>query len=705
MTCWICNATCHYCDEVKISFSYRPLNDFALFQLSTFCKNVENCNFVKDAKQCIRLCPGGCKCQHEKELYKCNEKSIPFIPRDARALDFSHSLFRIEEFVEDQWFFLIHLNLSHCDITNISVFERKNNFTLLRILDLRYNNIERISKLKLNALEELYLDGNPVYAIDIGIQLRKLSLRDTKMQSMILRSELFMPLCLTSEVSRGNVSAVTYITILPENDRKDLKSESKLAVLNLSHNYIQDITGVCFRCSMLTRLDLSHNEIDKLSLTSFSGISSLKYLSLRGNRITVIKLKYLLNVCTLGELDLGQNMISSIENNAFDRLLSLMILHLDNNRLLHIPARLFRHIKYMYLLNVANNHISTMSASLLLRLKHLRYLNVSNNRLRLPERRIFRHNTGIKTLDIRNNLVDPVLEMFEGLPGLQKLYVDTFALCCARRVQIWDEECIYDQKIIPSCAELINIGVLKVFVWYFSVLCFLGNGMALWHRFRTEALMNSAHDVFVTQLCVSDLLVGIYLLIIGTVDRYSENQYAYMDVAWRQSSLCTLSGILITFANLSSTLFVLLITVDKLFVLQCRQHAATARKHITVFLSAFIWIISFCLAVIQGIPGLSTDIYSRTGFCLPFPMTRHMISDQNWDFAFGLHIVFRIGLYVLLCIGQLMIVCGTMRKKTKNKTNDRKRMKKATMIAVAVVFTTSLFLLPTTVLGKDNTVV
>ena len=716
LNCWICNMTCYVCANFQRLIIRAYSKRYLYRKIGKFCENVENCSFVKDATQCIYpfencylfkdvlqcipQCPGGCKCQYDKKLYKCNENSISFIPRDAHALDFSHSLFRIDEF-EDEWFFLIHLNLSHCFITNIAVFERKNNFTLLRTLDLRYNNIERISKLELSALEELYLDGNPLYSIDIGVQLRKLSLIDTKMKSMILRSEPFMPLCLTLNGSRGNVATVTYITILPENGRTDLKWESKLVILNLSHNNIKDITGFCLRCSSLTRLDLSHNKIDKLSLTSFSGISSLKYLSLRGNRITVIKLEYLLNVGTLGELDLGQNMIYCIENNAFDRLLRLMILHLDHNRLLHIPVRLFRHIKYMYLLNVANNQISTMSASLLLRLKDLRYLNVSNNRLRLPERLIFRHNTGIKTLDIRNNLVDPVPEMFEGLPGLQKLYVDTFALCCARRVQIWDEECIYDQKIIPSCEELINIGVLKVFVWYFSVLCFLGNGMALWHRFRTKTLANSAHDVLVTQLCVADLFVGPYLLIIGVVDRYSEGQYAYMDLGWRQSSLCTLSGILITIANLSSALFVLLITVDKLLVMQCRQYT-TARIQTTTVCSAFIWIMSFCLALIQGVPGLSTDIYSRTGFCLPFPMTRHMILEQNWDFAFGLHIVFRIGLYLLLCIGQMMIVCGTIRRKTKNKTNDRKRMKQATAIAVATVLTGSLCSLPTTVLGKDT---
>ena len=648
----------------------------------------------------ITDCPEGCQCRNETMLYRCNGSALPLIPPDAGGLDFSNSVLRIEE-LKDEWYFLTYLNMSNCSISSTAIFERANNFKILRVLDLRFNEIQQISKPILPALEELYLDENPLHSIDIEVKLRTLSLSGTRLQSMIFRNETFMRCATTLDVSRSRITAVTPPYTVQRKDTSDFNLESKLIILNLSYNAIQDLTAFCFWCSNLIRLDLSYNQIENISMTSFSGLRYLKYLSLRGNRIiTKITKVLLVNVCWLEELDLGQNRISVIDNNAFDRLVHLMILHLDHNRLLHIPARLFRQIKYMYLLNVAHNQISTMTAKLMLQIKELRHLNVSNNRLNHLAGSIFQHNFGIKTLDIRNNNLDAASEIFLGLWGLEKLYVNTFSLCCARPVHMLNQDCIWEQRIISSCAELIDIGVLKVFIWYGSFLCFVGNGMALWHRFRSKALVSNSHNILVTQLCAADILVGIYLFIIGTVDKYTELQFAYMHTGWRQSAVCSLSGALITTANQASALFVLMITFDKLLVLTFKSFAEI-RHQTTVNCSVCIWFLSFTLAVIQRVPGIyfPTDIYSMNAFCLPFPLTSYMISDRNWIFALGMHCVFRMGLYLLICIGQVMIVRAVRFINKKKKTTKQKR--KATAMATAVIVTCGVSWITTTALGKQ----
>ena len=648
----------------------------------------------------ITDCPDGCQCQNETMMYRCNGSVLPLIPLDAGGLDFSNSVLRIED-LKDEWYFLTYLNMSNCSISSTAIFERANNFKILRVLDLRFNEIQQISKPILPALEELYLDENPLHSIDIEAKLRTLSLAGTRLQSMIFRNETFMLCATTLDVSRSRITAVTPPYVTQRINNSDFNLESNLLILNLSYNAIQDITAFCFQCSKLTRLDLSYNKIVNISMTSFSGLRYLKYLSLRGNRIrTKITKVLLVNVCWLEELDLGQNRISVIDNNAFDRLVRLMILHLDHNRLLHIPARLFRQIKYMYLLNVAHNRISTMTASLMLQIKELRHLNVSNNRLRLPAGSIFQHNFGIKTLDIRNNNLDAAPEMFRGLWALEKLYVDTFSLCCARPVHMLNQDCIWEQRIISSCAELIDIGVLKVFVWYASVLCFVGNGMALWHRFRSKALVSNSHNILITQLSAADILVGIYLFTIGTVDKYTELQFAYMHTGWRRSAGCLLSGAIITTANQASALLVLQITVDKLLALTF-QNFTKIRHQTTVICSVCIWFLSLTLAVIQGVPGIyfPTDIYSMNAFCLPFPVTSYMISDRNWTFALGMHCMFRMGLYLLICIGQVMIVRAVRFINNKKKTTKQKR--KATAMATAVIVTCGVSWITTTALGKQ----
>ena len=631
-------------------------------------------------------------------IYRCNGSAVPLLTRSVSALDLSNNHFRIEE-LNSTWYLLRFLNLSNCSIASVNIFRQRNKFKILRFLDLRYNKIQKIPKLQLSALEELYLDENPIHSINIRLKLRILSLAGTQLQSMILRHKPFIRSAMILDVSRSNITTITPLLTSRGVAFRHSRLECNLVILNLSNNGIQNITAFCFGCNNLTRLDLSHNKIDNISMTSFSGIRNLKYLSLRGNRIRKIKKVHLLNVCLLEELDLGQNRISIIDNDAFDRLVRLMILHLDHNRLLHIPARFFRQIKYMYLLNVAHNQISMMSACLLRHIKELRHLNVSNNRLNLPAISIFQHNFGIKTLDTRNNNLDAALLMFNGLWGLKKLFVDTFTLCCARPVHMLHQDCIWEQRIISSCAELIDIGVLKVFVWYASVLCFVGNGIALWHRFRNKALASNSHNILVTQLCAADLLVGIYLFIIGTVDKYTELQFAYMHTGWRRSAICTLSGILITSANHASALFVLMITIDKLLRLTL-QNFQKYRNQTTIVCSVFIWIVAFTLAIIQGVQGIyfKTNIYEMTGFCLPFPLTTHMISERSWFFALGMHCVFRIGLYLLICIGQVAIVRAVRLGNNKMKTNKEKRA--ATAMASAVIVTCGASWITTTVLGK-----
>ena len=590
------NFSCRY------NMNYKHCKDRVCLNETKICDGTENCVFGEDENQCIASCPRECICFNDIMLYKCNASALPHIPREAHAMDFSNNNITIETF-GDQWFFLTYLNLSLCNIANVTIFQRRNNFKILRVLDLRFNKITKISNLLLPALEELYLDENPIARIDIELKLRILSLVSTSLSYLILRKEPFLRSALSLDVSKSNLKSVTEIhTLQLKNPSTDTVDSEMLVSLNLSNNFINDLRGFCFRCNKLMRLDLSHNKISRLSVTSFAGISSLEYLSLRGNAITKVKRVYLINVCSLYELDLGQNMISVIENDAFDCIFLLAKLYLDHNRLMQVHERLFLKIDYLYLLNIAHNEITSLSFDLLLKLKNLRHLNASNNRIRLHEEQIFLHNTGIKTLDLRNNFIDVFRQIFQGLSGLQKLYVDSSTLCCARPEHISNEDCISNPSHIPSCSELIDIGVLKVLTWYMSVFCFIGNGRVLFYRFRSKKIKSSSHDVLVTQLCIADLLVGLYLLIIGFFDRYSELRYAYMDLDWRTSAICTFTGVLITSSNIASTLLVLLITLDGLLTLISRPYQKV-RYSANVVLSSLIWLFAGIMAICFGIDG------------------------------------------------------------------------------------------------------
>ena len=45
-------------------------------------------------------------------------------------------------------------------------------------------------------------------------------------------------------------------------------------------------------------------------------------------------------------------------------------------------------------------------------------------------------------------------------------------------------------------------------------------------------------SVFVSSLCLSDLLMGLYLTIIGTADQVFQGIFLWNELAWKQHTMC-----------------------------------------------------------------------------------------------------------------------------------------------------------------------
>ncbi|KAH9503896.1 hypothetical protein Btru_064097 [Bulinus truncatus] len=85
--------------------------------------------------------------------------------------------------------------------------------------------------------------------------------------------------------------------------------------------------------SQLTRLDLSHNDIQSIQDGSFRRHSNLKTLSLAGNRLRNITSDMFEGLNNLKTLNLSKNLITHLDNNTFDFLESLESLDLSRNKL------------------------------------------------------------------------------------------------------------------------------------------------------------------------------------------------------------------------------------------------------------------------------------------------------------------------------------------------------------------------------------
>ena len=65
------------------------------------------------------------------------------------------------------------------------------------------------------------------------------------------------------------------------------------------------------------------------------------------------------------------------------------------------------------------------------------------------------------------------------------------------------------------------------------------------HRTLIKRLGNNlGYDVFVTHLCVSDFLMGVYLAIVGVADRLYYGNYRWYEEEWKRSTACHAAGFL-----------------------------------------------------------------------------------------------------------------------------------------------------------------
>lgn len=147
----------------------------------------------------------------------------------------------------------------------------------------------------------------------------------------------------------------------------------------------------------------------------------------------------------------------------------------------------------------------------------------------------------------------------------------------------------------------------------------IGNLVVFLGRLFTST-NNKVHSLYIRNLAISDLLMGIYLFIIAGADHQYRGIYLQNEFKWRHSSLCNLCGFLSTLSCESSVLILTLVTWDRLISVT----EPLARKQSSPRTAAFtLLILWFLAATVATAPLLKptegyfgTEFYGSNGVCL-----------------------------------------------------------------------------------------
>ena len=394
----------------------------------------------------------------------------------------------------------------------------------------------------------------------------------------------------------------------------------------------------------------------------------------------------------INTVDLSYNKITELPGCSYLALMpNLENLYLSHNTLLsNVNRSFFTDMKELKILNMSYTAVAWLAQDVFDDLRHLEQLSLEGSRLykikfTLPDTFQYLNVEQTKIVDVGTGIFSKVRE-------LNEVRSSTFKLCCPQVLgpEVASHVCHYSGHAISSCRNLIKEPILQLLAWLVGLATLTGNVMTLAYRLIWDKeILKKPYGLFVTNLCVSDLLMGVYVLIIAMANSFYYENYVFHDYTWRKSRICQAAGVLLTMTSLTSMLFISLITVERyLAVRYPHGEIRLSARTVNATLLA-TWLFGLSSALIPLLPFTHHwEIFSTNVMCvaLPFSTEKHPGQWYSATLFLGVSLVF----YIFIGVGQCAIFWAlkkkgkrTLKHMTASTSSQLRRIQKMKEFAVA----------------------
>ena len=281
-------------------------------------------------------------------------------------------------------------------------------------------------------------------------------------------------------------------------------------------------------------------------------------------------------------------------------------------------------------------------------LHSLVYLDLSGNKLQtIPQ---IGHMTGLINIELsRNPLTKIIKSMFSGVVINASVFVDQPEVCMC--YLNGSDTCYNELKPSPylTCNRLLSLTALTAFIWTIGCSAICGNLFVVWWKRFKQRAENKVQSILLTNLAMSDLLMGIYMIIIASADVYYGQYFPMNAETWRSSVLCRIAGTLAITSSEASVLFVTLISIDRCITFKFPYSIHKLRVKSTRWISALMWAFSLALSLTASIlAGRNLDFYDNSHVCIGLPLaqithpktqTIQVANIQHWEGAKSFKVV------------------------------------------------------------------
>ncbi|KAM6171482.1 thyrotropin receptor [Erethizon dorsatum] len=205
-----------------------------------------------------------------------------------------------------------------------------------------------------------------------------------------------------------------------------------------------------------------------------------------------------------------------------------------------------------------------------------------------------------------------------------------------------DMVCTPKSDEFNPCEDIMGYGFLRIVVWFVSLLALLGNVFVLFILLTSHYKL-TVPRFLMCNLAFADLCMGIYLLLIASVDLYTHSEYYNHAIDWQTGPGCNTAGFFTVFASELSVYTLTVITLERWYAITFAMRL-DRKLHLRHAYAIMVggWVCCFLLALL---PLVGISSYAKVSICLPM--------DTETPLALAY-----IVLVLLLNIVAFIIVCS-----------------------------------------------
>uniref|UniRef100_A0A1I8P9Q7 G-protein coupled receptors family 1 profile domain-containing protein n=1 Tax=Stomoxys calcitrans TaxID=35570 RepID=A0A1I8P9Q7_STOCA len=216
-----------------------------------------------------------------------------------------------------------------------------------------------------------------------------------------------------------------------------------------------------------------------------------------------------------------------------------------------------------------------------------------------------------------------------------------------------DVECYPMANALNPCEDVMGYQWLRISVWIVVALAVIGNVAVLVVLLSIKSETPSVPRFLMCHLAFADLCLGLYLLLIASIDSHSMGEYFNYAYDWQYGAGCKVAGFLTVFASHLSVFTLTVITIERWLAI---THALYLNHRIKLRPASYIMIGGWVYSIIMSsFPLFGISNYSSTSICLP------MEDGDLFDTIYLVAIMALNGVaffIIAICYGQIYLSLG-----------------------------------------------